>query len=160
MNQKRQSSTQPQFYINTLWFELTNYFNNIILVKEIQMNEDEPLFYIAKCPSCRTIFYTKKSAYLHSCIKQDKIKFDMAMLYLIRWISVKMLSINAVENPLFKTFCQILNPRIEIPSPRKIRSIIISFSDFLLDYSLLKSHSHYFSILFDGAKKTESILFL
>lgn len=129
MNQNQQSSTQIQFYINTPWFELTNCFDKIILEKEIQMNEDEPLFYTLLVEQ---FFIPKKSAFQHYCIKQDK-RVDMAMLYLIRWISVKMLLIKAVENPLFKTFCRILNPRIEIPSPKTIRSIIISFSDFLLE---------------------------
>lgn len=67
-----------------------------------------------------------------------------------------MISINAIEDPLFKTFCQILDPEIIIPPPAVMRSLIINFSDFLLEYQLRNTQSNYFSILIDG--KTQNTL--
>lgn len=156
MNEIQQPNQQYQFYLNTPWNEFDNYFNIKLFVKEIQSKADEPRIYIAKCPFCGNIFYSKRAATFHKCQKPEQIKYKLAIVYLIKWICFKMISINAIEDPLFKTFCQILDPEIIIPPPAVMRSLIINFSDFLLEYQFRNTQSNYFSILIDG--KTQNTL--
>lgn len=155
MSEIQQPNQQIQFYLNTPWYEVVNCFNMKILVKELQLKEDQPRIFIGKCPFCGNLFYSKRTASFHFCQPQEENKIRMAMIYLIKWLCFKMIPLNAIEDPLFKSFCYILDPNLIIPPPAEMRSIIISFSDCLLNYQIKKARSKYFSILIDGKTQND-----
>ena len=111
---------------------------------------------IAKCPYCGNIFYSQKTASFHFCKKQKETKYRLVIIYLIKWLSFKMISFNAIEDLLFKSFCHILDFDIKLPPPAEMRVLIISFSDFLLNYQIRNANSKYFSILIDGKTQNDA----
>lgn len=145
MSEIQQSTQQNQFYLNTPWYEVNNCHNILVLVKEFQLKEDQQRIFNSKCHYCGNFFIQKR---------QEENKFRMAMIYLVKWLCFKIILLNAIEDPLFKSFCYILNPIIIIPPPAMMISIIIAFSDCLLNYQIRKTRSKYFSIFIDG--KTQS----
>lgn len=105
---------------------------------------------------CGNIFFSQKTSAFHFCKKHKETKYRLAMIYLIKWLSFKMISLNAIEDPLFKSFCHILDPYFIIPPSAEMRSIIIFFSDFLLNYQIRNAKSIYFSFLIDGKTQNDS----
>lgn len=47
-------------FLNTPWLKVSNYFKIPMFYKKIQIQEDQPTFYIAKCLVCGDIFHTEK----------------------------------------------------------------------------------------------------
>lgn len=117
------------------------------------MKEDEPLLYVAKCLTCGEIFHARQSADNHICKLYNNIRHGMATIYLIKWISIKMLSINSIESQTFKKFCQLLDPQFKIPDQEELRSLIIDYSKYVKDYTIINSKSSYLSIMIDGTTK-------
>lgn len=147
------SQNEDIVYFNSPWIEKINFYGVPIIFKEIQMKEDEPLLYIAKCISCGEIFHTDKSANNHVCKIYNSVRHGMATIYLIKWLSIKMLSINSIESSVFKKFCQLLDPQFVIPNKVNLRSLIIDYSKYIKDYTIINSKSSFLSIMIDGTTK-------
>lgn len=146
---------QPQYmlYINTPWLDMINNNGLHVYYKKIQIAKDQPLFFIGKCSICGSVFHSEDSCLIHQCQKYNEIRHDIASLYLIKWISIKMLSINSIESPFFKFFCKLLDPSFEIPGQRELRELIINYSEYLMDFTLKNSKSNFYSIMIDGTSR-------
>ena len=142
-----------KLYINTPWTTYRNSNNILMFTKEIQLNADEPLYFISKCSVCGKIFHSRKSSDEHFCQKYIIIKNDYALTFLIKWISNKMITFNSIEDPIFKNFCMILNPDFQIPKPKELRKRVIEYSKVIHSESLSNIQSQYVSILIDGTSR-------
>lgn len=146
MNIVQQFLPQDQFFANTPWFTMVNDNKIAMLCTKFQINEDDPLIFIGKCPLYGPIFLTRRTCFLYCCKIPHQTRYEIATLYLIKWISLKMLSINAIEHPFFQYFCNLLDPGYKIPKTKKLRSLIIEYADFVFDNLLKNSISDYFSV--------------
>lgn len=94
--------------INLSYFK--RYLNYILLVNDQSIKGDmkaiSPLHFIAKCQICNDIFHSEKTCNNHRCQKYIETKHEMAILFLIKWISVKMISIESIESPILSYFCK------------------------------------------------------
>lgn len=145
-----------KLYKNTPWIEFVNKNNIPIYYKEIQFNIDEPAYFIAKCSQCGCVFHSKKSCFNHLChpiINTNSNRIQFALIYLINWICIKMISINAIMHPFFQKFCSFLNDDFKIPKPKKMRSLIINYSKIIIENLIKNMKSSYVSIMIDGAKR-------
>lgn len=121
--------------------------------KEIQIKEDTPHFFISKCSRCGSIFHSKLACWNHYCYHPNQIQMSNALIYLLNWISFKMIPLNAIENQFLKFFCNLLNTNFVIPSTKMLRSMIIDYSRIIFQHSLENLHSKYISIMIDGTSR-------
>ena len=67
MNKSQLSNNPAAFYINEEWKPVLNNYRNVLHIKKIQLTEDSPIVFIAKCSNCGSFFYSKQSAMNHIC---------------------------------------------------------------------------------------------
>lgn len=156
MQYSTQNKQPLKLYKNTPWCELTNHNKIIIYYRKIQFNADEKAYFIAKCSLCGCVFHSKKSCLNHQCqqsVNTNCNKLQSALLYLINWICIKMISINAIEHPFFQKFCSFLDENFKVPKPKVMRSLIIEYSKSVLETLIQNIKTPYISIMIDGATK-------